>query len=339
MRALKYLIAAAGRARQRFAGREAITLLSAAIALSERMPEGAGRQRCELEIRLALAPTLAELRGFASNEQVVNCERAYELCAQVGTPDQLFQILYALVYAHAIRADAERAPALIQELNDVAGRLGTVEYRALAQNLVARSIVMFGEFAEVCRLIEGPLAEYARSEPEGGSGGYGVDPVIGINLTHALALWFLGSADRAAAVVRKAVADTARPGISPFTQAAALGHAAFIAMFNRDGETTERLSAEILAFTAEHELPFWSAMAGAAARLGTGATRRGRVRYRSARRRARCNGRERSTDLLDVCALLPRRRLSARQPLRRGAGGDRGRSANRSTDARPHLGG
>jgi DNA-binding winged helix-turn-helix (wHTH) protein len=274
-RALTYLAAAAARARQRFAGREAIGYLTAAIALAERMPAGVARQRCELEIRLALAPTLAELRGFAANETVANCERAYELCREVGTPQQQFEVLYALVYAYAIRADAARTPTLIQELNDVADRLGTAKHRMLAQSIIARSTVLTGDFADVRRIIEGPLAEFARSVPEGGASGYGADPVIGINCTYALTLWFLGSADRAAAVIRKAVGDASRPGISPFTQVAAIGHAAMIAMFSRDYEKMERLSEQILAFTLQHELPYWNAMGGAL--HGWAAVQRGEI--------------------------------------------------------------
>ena len=125
---------------------------------------------------------------------VDNCERAYELCAQVGTPEQLLpDPLRARATRMPIRADAARAPALIRELNAVAGRLGTVEYRALAQNLVARSIVTV---RRIRRGVPSSSRDRWRNTPArnpGRFGGYGVDPVIGINLTYAMALWFLGS--------------------------------------------------------------------------------------------------------------------------------------------------
>ena len=77
---------AAARARQRFANREAIGYLEAALALAALLPDEEERRRRELELRLALAQPLHELQGFGSERVRENAERAYELSVEVGNP-------------------------------------------------------------------------------------------------------------------------------------------------------------------------------------------------------------------------------------------------------------
>jgi DNA-binding winged helix-turn-helix (wHTH) protein/predicted ATPase len=264
-RALHYLGAAAERARRRFASREAISYLEAAIDLSARVPGTAERDRRELELRLALAPTLSDLHGFASREVSSNCERAHELCREVGTPVQLFHILYALCHAYAVRVDAIRAPALTKELDDLARRLGTPEHRLLADGILARTAMLFGRFMETCRIMEGPLSEQLRGEAAAGSHGYGADPVIGTHCSYALALWFLGHTDRARSTMRASMAASTAAGIPPFTQAAALGHSIILAMLCRNPAKVRQFADQLAVFTKEYEFGYWSAMTGALA--------------------------------------------------------------------------
>jgi predicted ATPase len=156
-RAVRHLAAAAVRARQRFAWREAIGCLESAIRLTARLPDDEGRRR-ELELRLALWPLLSDIYGYASEKLRANCERAYELCTEVGTPQQLFQSLYALCHVHGLRADKVRAPTVAAELDGLATRLGTSECRQFADTVLARFALMHGRYRDACRIAEGGLA-------------------------------------------------------------------------------------------------------------------------------------------------------------------------------------
>lgn len=264
-RAVRYLAAAGARARQRFASRETIGYLEGAIDLIARLPDEAERRKRELELRLALAPTLSDLHGFASKEVCSNCERAYDLCQDVGTPTQLFHIVYALCHAYAVRADAARAPATTKELDDLARRLGTPEHRLLADSILARTAMLFGQFTETCRIMEGPLSDQLRGELATESHGYGAEPVIGTHCSYALALWFLGHTDRARATMRATLAASAAAGVSPFTQAAALGHSIILAMLCRNPAKVRQFADQLAVFTEAYEFGFWGAMTGALA--------------------------------------------------------------------------
>src|SRR5215831_15400163 len=115
-RAVTYLAAAAAGARKRFANRETIGYLEAALAIVALGPEDDARRRRELELRLALGVLLNESHGFASEQVRRNYERASELCARVGAPAQRLNVLYARWYVHATRAERTETLAIAAEL-------------------------------------------------------------------------------------------------------------------------------------------------------------------------------------------------------------------------------
>jgi DNA-binding winged helix-turn-helix (wHTH) protein len=262
LRALHYLAAAAARARQRFARREAASYLHAALALTARLPDAGERRRWKLDLRLALAPILTDVYGFASEELRRNCERAYELCGEVGSPAQLFQIVSVLCHVHAVRADASRTAAMVQQVDDLARSLGTVEHRLVADSLMARTAIHEGRFGEVCRLAEGVLSAKSQADPRHWPPEYGTDPVVAAGTHCALSLWFLGHTDRAAATMHAAL-GTARSSGSVFTLVAALCHSAILALLCRDAAHGRDLAEQAGALGTEHGLVYWSAMASA----------------------------------------------------------------------------
>lgn len=262
VRSQRYLAAAATRALQRFAAREGLGYLTAAIALCERIADAGQRDRQELALRLALAPVLSDLHGFTSPALRANCERAYELCHLVGEPQQLFQILYALGHVYVIHADAARAPIILGELDELADRLGTPLHRQLADSFLVRARCYFGDFVGVCRIMSGAAGSRQERPP---SLGYGIDPMIGMACSHAFALWFTGHIDHAKRVMRTALSAATSPGQSPFSRAAALGHSTVLAAFCREPERVRQFSGQLLAFTEEHEISYWHDMAGALA--------------------------------------------------------------------------
>jgi adenylate cyclase len=275
LRALRYLRAAAERAQQRFARREAAGYLEAAIAVAAQLPDEGERDRQELDLRNALAPILTDVYGFASGELVQNCERAYELCGKVGSPTQLFQIVYVLCHVRAVRNDKSLAPAMAEKLDTLAQRLGTVDHRLLADSILARTAVYQGRFTDACRLAEGVLSaqrhgEAARRPPE-----YGTDPLVATTTHCALALWFLGHTDRASATMHAGL-TTARSSGSVFTEVAALCHTAVLALLSRNPARGRDLAEQAFALAAEHELVYWEAMASAL--MGWASAQQGQVR-------------------------------------------------------------
>ena len=262
-RAVRYLAAAAGRAMQRFASREAIAYSRRPSGWWPgcRMTDERGRQ--ELELRLALAPLLSDLHGFASDELLDDCTRADDLCAQVGSPAQRFQILYALCHVHYLRADPARAPAAAAELDTLAQQLGTPEHLFLANSILARMAVYEGRFAEACRIAEGPIAERLEARA------LALAAVVRSRSGHRHQLRLcvrplvLGHLDRARATMSATLAAAARPEVSPFTHATALALGAAFEMLCRNVAEVRRLADQLYALTAEYGFAFWNAIAAA----------------------------------------------------------------------------
>jgi predicted ATPase len=257
-RALRYCAAAAARARQRFANREAVGYFATALALAARLPDEGKRWRQELELRIALGPALSDLHGFASDPVRGNCERAYELCAQVGTTDQLFQVLYGLCHVYAVQADKAVLPAL-EKLDDLAQRLATAESRLLADTILMRVAMETGRFIEACRLAEKRRLSPASRKTGHPSFAYGADPLIAAYCHYAMALWMLGYTERAGTTMEASLA-AARESRSPFTQTGALGQSCILELFRRNSAAVGELAERLVSTSAEHGFPFWNAM-------------------------------------------------------------------------------
>jgi len=259
-RALHYLTAAATRARQRFANREAIGYLEAALALVALLPDENERRHRELELRLSLGAALSDIHGFASERVRENYERASELCAAVGSAAQLFGILYARWYVHSIRAERKEAIALAAELDDLARRLRTVEYRLVADAVLVRTAVYDGRFTDAIQLTQGRLARQRHPRPRVTTVAYGPDPSI-VAISHsAAALWFLGYPKRAQATVRAAVARARQSGHF-FTLCAVLVHAATVELLCRNAAEGGDLAEQAASVSGENGFALWKALA------------------------------------------------------------------------------
>jgi DNA-binding winged helix-turn-helix (wHTH) protein/predicted ATPase len=259
-RALQYLTAAAAGARQRFASREAIDYLEAALACVARLPDKDERSRREIELRLALGSALGDSHGFASEVVRENYERASDLCAAVGHVRQLFDVLYARWYLHAMRAEREETVAIAAQLEIYARRLRAPEYRILAESVQVRTSLYDGRFADAGRHMERLLAHQRRCQSRAAAVAYGVDPLTAASGHSAIALWFLGDAERARATAREALARARQSG-HVLTLAAILQQGALVDLLCRNTAAGGELAAQAVSLSLQHGFAFWNAVA------------------------------------------------------------------------------
>ncbi len=93
-KAVEYLSLAGQQAARQSAHAEAITHLTAALALLKTLPDTAARARQELTLHLSLGASLMATKGYAAAEVEQTYTRAQELCLQGGEPLQVAQVLY-----------------------------------------------------------------------------------------------------------------------------------------------------------------------------------------------------------------------------------------------------
>jgi uncharacterized protein YbdZ (MbtH family) len=260
VRALRYLGIAAARARQRFANREAIGYLEAALALLALLPDEDERRRRELELRVALGAALSDVYGFASEQVRENYDRASELCAAVGSGVEHFEILYACWYLHAMRAQRQETTALAAEMDVLARRLGTARHRMLADSALVRTATFDGRFTDAKNHMRRLRARQRRGELVVLSVKYGADPLVAATMHYALALWFLGDIGRAQTSVRDCL-ERARGLDDSFALSAALSQTALFELLCRNPAAGARWAEQAMSLSAEHGFAFWNAFA------------------------------------------------------------------------------
>src|SRR5262245_55940135 len=259
-RAVTYLAAAAAGARKRFANRETIGYLDAALAILEHRPDDDVRRRQELDLRLVLGPALGDTHGWAAEQVLRNYERASELCADTGSSPQHLNILCARWYAHAARGERSETVATAAEFKDLARRRGTPEDRVLADSVMVRTMVWDGRFVDAHRLMQRHLARRAGSSVAVNRIGYGPDPLLTATTQRAKAPWFLGHPKRAQTIAEAAL-RRARESGHLFTLAAVLFQTARIHLLCRDTVRGGDLAAESVSLSAVHGFALWHAVA------------------------------------------------------------------------------
>jgi hypothetical protein len=224
------------------------------------IPDHDERTRRELDLRLALGGALADVHGFAAEPVRRNYELASALCTSVGTPAQLFEVLYARWYLHAIRAERQEAIDLVAQLSDLARRLGSREARVFADSASMRTALYDGRYRDAADIMERRLGKRTQATQVTTPFTYGVAPLIAATSHHAIARWFLGDVDGAQATARTAVTQ-ARASGHHFTIAAVLVQAAIVGVLCRNVAAVEHLSAQAIALSAEQGFRFWHALA------------------------------------------------------------------------------
>jgi predicted ATPase len=115
-KAIEYLGRAGQQAMQRSAHADAVTNLSGAIDLLQKLPDSPERIQRELRLQLAIGPAFIPAKGWGAPEVERASSRARELCARLGNPPELFSALFALWGVHFIRADLKTALELAHQL-------------------------------------------------------------------------------------------------------------------------------------------------------------------------------------------------------------------------------
>jgi tetratricopeptide (TPR) repeat protein len=148
-KAVEYLDRAGHRAAQQAAYSEAVGYLARALDLLPQLPEGAWRDRQELELWQSLIGMLWVTKGIAAPEAIAASERAAALAAHSGTLAQLVDSVFSSVLIAFTSGDFPAATALADQALDLAVREGSPT--SLASAHYAQLIVRYfrGDLAGV----------------------------------------------------------------------------------------------------------------------------------------------------------------------------------------------
>ncbi len=239
-RAVHYLAECAERAQGRAAHKEALSYLKRAIALLDRLPPVPDRLPQELRLRLLANVSLNVTRGYASPELIENTDRMRVICRMVDDLPHRFEVAQVRWYA-CLAGEGSGLEAVLDEMDEIAERLGTPQAQLRARLARGRSSFWRGAFKEAYQLLDTVIEEASRETITFPATSYGIDPLVGARMQLALASWFVGLPIRARRHARYGMARADQSGLA-YDQASALAQAALVELLCGDAEEASTLA-------------------------------------------------------------------------------------------------
>jgi class 3 adenylate cyclase/tetratricopeptide (TPR) repeat protein len=257
-KAIKYWLQAGKQAAMRSANLEAIAHLERGIEATAQLSAGEGRDKYELDLRLALGPCLIATQGPAANKAMETFFRARELCERLGGPPDCLQVMFWLATASVVRGQLPQAleaiaglpsaakasanqPALLNGIRGQAMILMFMGRIVEARETLGRAIDVFGACEEVDRIA-------ARAA--------GQDAGMSIMALTAWVSWILGQVDGAATQMNAALerADTVKHA---HTHAYAWYYASVLHALRGEPELGQRYAERCYALSEQHGFRQW----------------------------------------------------------------------------------
>jgi predicted ATPase len=197
-KAVEFLGRAGQQALQRSAYADAISSLSAAIDLLQKLPESPELIQRELLLQLAVGPALIAVKGYAAPETERAYTRARELCERVGDPPELSPALWGLWVVYLLRGELRKAYELAEQLLRRAQGTHDRALLTYAQTALGETSYWMGEFLPAGKYLEVAVTLYDRERLQPLTFRYG-GADVGVNsLSYAaVTLWQLGYPERA----------------------------------------------------------------------------------------------------------------------------------------------
>jgi predicted ATPase len=254
--AIGYWQKAGQRAIERSANLEAIAHLTTGLEVLKMLPDTPQRTQQELTLHTALGVPLRATKGLAAPEVGQVYARARELCQQVEETPQLFPVLRGLWEFYELQGELQTARELGEQLLTLAQRIGEVELRLVAHNVLGDTFIWLGEFAVAREHLEQGLALYHPQQHRSHAFLYGYDSGVHCLSFGAWALWYLGCPDQALRRIHEAL-TLAQELSHPFSLAFALAFAAWLHQLRREGQAAQEWAEAAIALATDQGFPFW----------------------------------------------------------------------------------
>ncbi|MEK1886192.1 MAG: AAA family ATPase [Phyllobacterium sp.] len=282
-KAVVYWLQAGVLAAGRSANVEAIAHLRSGLASLAALPPGALRARLELSLQLALGGPILATTGFASSEAGALYLRAQELSRELGNDADLFTSIRGLGYVYHVRADLRDATRMIDEVVDLAQRIGDPAFLVEACHFAGAPTFHLGKFQTSRDWLQKGVdtaERYGRLQSEL----YGINTIAFCRVYIGHCDWHLGYPDRALKIAMEGVA-LAREGARPFSIAMTLAYLAMLHQFRREPVAAMRIAEEARSLCLTYRFDYygaWSALVLAWAIAQQGQRQKGYDAYRAA---------------------------------------------------------
>jgi class 3 adenylate cyclase/tetratricopeptide (TPR) repeat protein len=255
-KAVEYLARTGARAAQQVAHSEAIGYFTRALELLRRLPDGASRDRQELDLQMALSWSSFVAIGPLALERESALVRARELCEQLGDNARLVEALQELAHLRFNRRDYGLARELAERVLAMAQQAEAPAMLAGAHLVLGGMRFSSGQFPAARKHIERAI-ELMSAGP---SRNYGANPTEVARHVLGGVLVLLGYPLTALGRAHELLA-AARRSSDPHSVAIALFNDGIMHLSLRYTGMLAQRAGEMLSITAEHGMPFHLIMA------------------------------------------------------------------------------
>ena len=263
-KAVGYWLQAGRKAAMRSANLEAIAHSQRGIAASVHLPDGAQKDRAELDFQFVIGPSLIATEGPASNKSMATFARARELCERLGGPPEQLQVMFWLTTASVIRGELPLAQETIATLLDLAEAHGNRPTLLNAMRGQAMIRLFMGHLSGAREAIDRAFEAFETSSEEErlAARAAGQDAGVADLALMSWALWLLGYADMA--IRRMDAAIQRADAISdPHSQAYAGYYASILHALRGDFLTAQGHAERCLTLSEEHGFRQWRGLSRA----------------------------------------------------------------------------
>ncbi len=258
--AIRYYGVAAAVAKRRFADEEAADLIGRALRLCRSFPETAMRDQEEIELLVALGPSLVITHGYSVPEVGETYERGLLLSSRSGDRRHLFSLLSGAWVFHTVRGNLEESRRLAQVCVDEACRDGVSAPEMAGRFLLGTSLFHLGQLAASWEQMERAILSY--DGPSHPSLSLFAGPDVRVfrraYLSHLLCQF--GHAEQAVANSDESIA-LAREVAHPFSLGIAMDYAALLNVFCRNGKVSLDRAGEAAGVCRKQGFTYYLAMA------------------------------------------------------------------------------
>jgi tetratricopeptide (TPR) repeat protein len=256
-KAVEYLGRTGQQALQRSAHGDAISNLTAALELLQRMPENPERLQRELMLQLPLGQALQNVRGYTAEEANLAFSRARELCERLGDPPELFHVLHGLWAVHLLRGERQEALRLAKQELRRAEDAHDSGQLLMAHGAVGITVFEFGEYHSVREHLETAISFY---NPKSHRPLELDDQLIPCLSYLALTLTLLGYPEQALKRTEQAIALGEEFG-SPFALTFAVHFSSFLHAAHHEPRASQDAAERVIQLSTKHGFAFWLAQA------------------------------------------------------------------------------
>jgi class 3 adenylate cyclase/tetratricopeptide (TPR) repeat protein len=259
-KAVPYWQKAGQHALARAANQEAIAHLERALRQASSLPEGASRDKLELELQNGLAPAYMAIKGWASLEVERTCRRARTLAELLGDFPSTYGSQWGLWTNYFLRGRLDEAIDTGKQVLQLAEKAGIPMLEVMACHAVAYSYFYRGEFLEARATAERGLRLFSLETEREMTLNYQFSSSAALRIILGCSQWMLGYPEQAPPIVASGVALTRELAHHP-SHAYALAASLLLHAYRLDIEETARTAEDLFRLAKQENFEIWTPFA------------------------------------------------------------------------------